>query len=48
MSWNSEIHLVFIHLVLTKTLGVYRAREIRQRIIRRMDLWKKGLHAGLT
>ena len=28
-SWNSERPLVFAHVVLTKTLGVRRAREIR-------------------
>ena len=37
-SWNSERPLVFAHVVLTKTLGVRLAREIRARITRRMDL----------
>ena len=37
-SWNSERPLVFAHVVLTKTLGVRRARDIRARITRRMDL----------
>ena len=30
--------LVFAHVVLTKTLGVCRDREIRDKITRRMDL----------
>ena len=47
-SWNSERPLVFDHVVLTKTLGVRRAREIRARITRRMDLWERGQHAGLV
>ena len=38
-SWNSERPLVFAHVVLTKTLGVHRAREIRARITRCMDIW---------
>ena len=47
-SWNSERPLVFAHVVLTKTLGVRRAREIRAWITRRMDLWERGQHAGLV
>ena len=47
-SWNSEIPLVFAHVVLTKTLGVRRAWEIRARITRRMELWERGQHAGLV
>ena len=47
-SWNSERPLIFAHVVLTKTLGVYRSREIRQRIIRSMDLWKRVFHAGMV
>ena len=46
-SWNSERPLVFDHVVLTKTLGVRQAQEIRERITRRMDLWERGQHAGL-
>ena len=46
--WNSERNLVFAHVVLTKTLGVRRAREIRARITRRMDLWDRGPYAGLV
>ena len=47
-SWNSERHLVFSYVVLTKTLGILRAREIRHRITRRMDLWERSLHTGLV
>ena len=45
-SWNSKRPLVFAHVVLTKTLGVRRAREIRARITMRMDLWERRQHAG--
>ena len=47
-SWNSKKPLVFAHVVLTKTLGVRRDREIQVRITRRIDLWDRGLHAGLV
>ena len=36
--WNYERPLVFVHIVLTKTLGVCRAEEIQSRIKRHMDL----------
>ena len=45
--WNSERPLFFAHVVLMKTLGVRRAREIRARITQRMDLWERGQRAGL-
>ena len=47
-SWNSERPLVFVHVVLTNTLGVLRAKENIDRISKRMDLWERGLHAGLV
>ena len=47
-SWNSDILLVFDHVILTKTLGIRRAREIRIRISRRIKIWERGLHAGLS
>ena len=47
-SWNSKRSLVFAHVVLAKTLGIRRAREIRARITQRMDLWESGMHAGLV
>ena len=46
--WNSDRLLVFIHVVLTKTLCTRKARNIRARIDRRLDLWKRGIHAGLV
>ena len=47
-SWNSERPLIFSHVVLTKTLGVYRSKDIGAQITRRMDLWERGLHTGLS
>ena len=47
-SWKSEIPLVFSHVVLTKMLGVRRAREIRAQITSQMDFWERGQHAGLV
>ena len=41
-SWNSKRTLVFAHVILTKTSGIHRSREIRVRITRRMDLWERG------
>ena len=46
--WNSKRPLVFAHVVLTKTLDACKAREIRARIDRRLDLWERGSHAGLV
>ena len=48
MSWNYERPLVFTHVIFTKTLGVRRAQEIQAWITRWMDLWERGLHAGLV
>ena len=47
-SWNSDMPLVFAHIILTKMLGVCSAKDIRSQITRRMDLWERGLHAGLV
>ena len=47
-SWNFEKPLVFSHIFLTKMLGICRSWEIRVRITRRMDLWERGIHAGLV
>ena len=47
-SWNSDRPLFFAHVVLPKTLGVRRAKEIRARITRQMELWERGLCAGLV
>ena len=43
-SWNSERALIFYHVILKKTMGVRRAKDIWARITRQMDLWEKGLH----
>ena len=48
LSWNSERPLFFAHVVLTKTLGIHRAREIQARITLRIDLWERGQHGGLV
>ena len=45
---NSNRPLVFTNIILTKKLGVRRAREIRVRITSIMDLWERGLHIGLV
>ena len=29
-------------------MGVRRTREVRSRITRRMDLWERGIHAGMV
>ena len=47
-SWNSKRPLVFAHVFFTKKSGVRRAREIRARISRRMDLWERGIRARLV
>ena len=47
-SWNSKRPLFFARVVLTKTLGVRRAREIWARITRQMDLWERGQYTGLV
>ena len=47
-SWKSERPLVFFHVVITKKLGVCRARCIRTSITSRMDHCERGLHVGLV
>ena len=47
-SYKSDRQLVFSHVVLTKTLGIRRAREISSRISRRMDLLERGIQSGLV
>ena len=46
--WNSEQPLIFTHVVLTKTLGAHKAREIWSRIDRYLDLWERSIHTGLV
>ena len=45
---NSKRPLVFAHVVLTKILGACKIKEIRARIKRHLDLWERGIHAGLV
>ena len=40
--------LVFSHIVLKNMLGVRRAREIRDRVSRRMDLCERGIRTVLV
>ena len=47
-SWKSKRPLVLSHIVLTNTLGVRRDQDIWARLMRRMDLWERGLHVGLV
>ena len=37
--WNSKRPLISAYVVLTNTLGTRKAREIRARIDRQLDLW---------
>jgi hypothetical protein len=46
--WNSEHPLVFVSVVLQTTPGVKRARDIRQRLEQRMNLWDQGQFAALV
>jgi hypothetical protein len=46
--WNSERPLVFAAVVLQTTPGFCRARDIRQHLTRRMDLWDLGCYAALV
>ena len=46
-SCKSERPLLFAHVVLTKTLGVRRARDIQARITKRMELWERRQHSVL-
>jgi hypothetical protein len=47
-SWNSERPLVFVSVILQKTPGVRRAKDIRRRLTNRMDLWERGFYATLV
>ena len=46
--WNSKRPLIFAHVVLTKTLGTRKARDIRANIDRRLDLWNRWIHTSLV
>ena len=40
--WNSEKFLAFQNVILQRVRTVKRARDIRQRLTRRMDAWEQG------
>ena len=46
--WNYKIPLVLVHVVLKRTQGARKAREIRARINLWVDLWERGIHTGLV
>ena len=46
--WNSKRPLVFAHVVLTKTLGIRRAQDIRAKITRRTYLWERDQHVSVV
>ena len=46
-SWTSKRPFVFTHIILTKTLGIRRAQDIRPWITLCIDFWERGLHSGL-
>ncbi|WP_288991947.1 hypothetical protein [uncultured Marinobacter sp.] len=47
-TWNSERPLVFVAAVLQTAPGVKRARDIRRRIMHRLDLWYQGKFSALV
>ena len=46
--WSSKRILIFANVVLTRTLGARKAREIWTRINRQLDLRERGIHSGLV
>ena len=48
LKWNSERPLIFTHVVLTKTLGACKARDIRVRIDLRLDTLERVIRADLV
>ena len=46
--WNLERPLLFDHVFLTKTLGSRKTREIWAMIDHVIDLWERGIQAGLV
>ena len=47
-NYNSDKTFIFTLVILTKTLGACKSIKIRARIDRRLDLWGRGIHAGLV
>jgi hypothetical protein len=46
--WNSERALIFAACVLRKSPGVIRARDIKRRVERRLQLWTDGHYNALV
>ena len=46
--WNSERALIFAACVLRKSPGVVRARDIKRRVERRLNLWVDGQYDALV
>ena len=46
--WNSKKTIFFTPVFLINLLGVLRAKEKKQKITRRMDLWERGLHKSMV
>ena len=47
-SWISERPPALYHIIITRTLGICQAREIRSHIFSQMDIWGKVFHDGLV
>ena len=46
--WNSKRHLIFAHVVLTKTQSDRKAKEIRARINLQLAICERGIQSGLV
>jgi hypothetical protein len=46
--WNSERPIVFAAVILQKQTGVVRAKDIRARLMSRMDIWEQGRYKALV
>ena len=47
-SWNSERPIIFAACILRKKHSTARARDIRKRVSRQMDLWEEGMYSALV
>ena len=46
--WNSDRTIFFANVVLNKTMGDQKAKEIRSRIDRQLELRDRVIHTGLA
>ena len=46
-TWNYKIPVVFDNIILTKILSVCQVIDIQYMLSQIMDLWERGIHAGL-